>query len=78
MNHTNFPPHNFHAPLQVQNNSLEMLGGSNNKNILPFKAVVCLMDALENSSVKTIYYNYLNNNLYIDMQRTKLSLLKFN
>lgn len=38
MNHTNFPPHNFHAPLQVQNNSLEMLGGSNNKSILPFKA----------------------------------------
>lgn len=42
------------------------------------KMVMCFTDTRENSSVKTMYYNYLNSNLYIDMHKTKLPLLKFN
>lgn len=56
-----------------------MYGDSINKDkFSSLKMVMCFMDTLENSSVKTIYYNYLNSNLYIDMHKTKVPLLKFN
>lgn len=56
-----------------------MCGDSINKDkFSSLRMVMCCRNALENSSVKTIYYNYLNSNLYIDMQRMKLPLLKFN